>query len=99
MQGTTAQRWRDLRRILHLEKNESHALTVVVGKIDGLRLQICRMDWMVAPSFPAFAAAFPDSTGMLTFSKNRMLYLLTIWFFGFTQRHLTLTLEPRAAAT
>jgi hypothetical protein len=35
------------------------------------------MDWMVAPSFPAFAAAFPDSTGMLTFSKKRMAYLLT----------------------
>jgi hypothetical protein len=38
------------------------------------------MDWMVAPSFPALAAAFPDSTGMLTFSKNRMIHLLTIWF-------------------
>jgi hypothetical protein len=47
------------------------------------------MDWMVAPSFPAFAAMFPDSTGMLTFSKNRMLYLLKVWLLGFIQRHLT----------
>jgi len=39
---------------------------------------------------PAFAAAFPDSTGMLTFSKNRMIHLLTIWFLGFTPRHLPL---------
>src|ERR1700752_1695920 len=30
------------------------------------------MDWMVAPSFPAFAAAFPASTGMLTLSMNRI---------------------------
>jgi hypothetical protein len=46
------------------------------------------MDWIFAPSLPAFAAAFPDSTGMLTFNKNRRLYLLTIWFLGFTQRRL-----------
>src|SRR5436190_2061127 len=44
---------------------------------------------MVAPSFPAFAAALPDSTGMLTFSKNRMIHLLTVWFLGFTQRRLS----------
>jgi hypothetical protein len=44
---------------------------------------------MVAPSLPAFAAALPDSTGIFTFSKNRMPYLLTIWFRGFTQRHPT----------
>src|SRR5512132_3790515 len=37
-----------------------------------------RMDWMVAPSFPAFAAAFPDSTGMLTFTKNRIGHLLDV---------------------
>ena len=30
----------DLSRILHLEKNERRALTVAVGKIDSLRLQI-----------------------------------------------------------
>jgi hypothetical protein len=35
-----------------------------------------RMDWMVAPSFPAFAAAFPDSTGMVAFNKNRIASLL-----------------------
>ena len=40
---------------------------------------------MVEPSFPVLAAAFPDSTGMLTFSKNRMVHLLTIWFLGFMQ--------------
>jgi hypothetical protein len=32
----------DLRRILHLEKNERRSLTVAVRKIDGLRLQICQ---------------------------------------------------------
>jgi hypothetical protein len=32
----------DLRSILHLEKNEPRALTVVVRKIDGLRFQICQ---------------------------------------------------------
>jgi hypothetical protein len=46
------------------------------------------MDWMVALSLPAFAAALPDSTGIFTFSKNRMLYVLTIWFLGITQRYL-----------
>jgi len=30
----------DLRGILHIEKNESRALTVAVGKIDGLGFQI-----------------------------------------------------------
>jgi hypothetical protein len=44
------------------------------------------MDWMVAPSFPAFAAALPDSTGMLTFSKNRMLHILSS---GVTASYLT----------
>jgi hypothetical protein len=43
------------------------------------------MDWIVEPSIPAFAALFPDSTGMLTLSKNRMAHLLTVWFFRFTQ--------------
>src|SRR5437773_4176592 len=32
----------DLRSILHLEKNKTCALTVVVRKIDGLRLQFCK---------------------------------------------------------
>src|SRR5688500_6023045 len=30
------------------------------------------MDWIVLPSFPALAATFPASTGMLTFNKNRI---------------------------
>src|ERR1035441_10793433 len=30
------------------------------------------MDCIVAPSFPAFAAAFPASTGMLTLTRNRI---------------------------
>jgi hypothetical protein len=46
------------------------------------------MDWMVAPSLPAFAAAFPDSTGMLTFSKNRIAYLLTVCRVGSVRRRL-----------
>src|SRR5437899_1266277 len=38
------------------------------------------MDWMVAPSLPAFAAAFPASTGMLIFSMNRIASLrLVLW--------------------
>jgi hypothetical protein len=49
------------------------AFTIIVGKIDGLRLRICQMDWIVAPSFPAFAAAFPASTGILIFTKNRIV--------------------------
>src|SRR5512137_3182374 len=36
------------------------------------------MDEIVAPSLPAFAAAFPDSTVMLTFNKNRIAHLLLI---------------------
>src|SRR4026208_875364 len=32
----------DLRSILHVEKDERRALTVIVGEIDGLRLQICQ---------------------------------------------------------
>src|SRR3972149_11840055 len=47
------------------------------------------MDWMVAPSFPAFAAVFPASTGMLTFSKNRMSHLLMFSAARFSQRYLT----------
>ena len=34
------------------------------------------------PSFPAYAAAFPVSTGMLTFSKNRIADLLIILVLG-----------------
>src|SRR5579863_5529800 len=33
------------------------------------------MDCMVAPSFPAFAAAFPASTGMFTLTRNRIDHL------------------------
>ena len=33
---------RDLRSILHLGKNKPRALTVAIGKIDGLRLQVCQ---------------------------------------------------------
>jgi hypothetical protein len=68
----------DLRSILHLEKDERRSLTVAVGKINDLRLQIAKMDWIVAPSLPIFAAALPDPTGMLTFSKKRMLHLQTV---------------------
>ena len=70
---------RDQRSILHLEKNERRSLTVVVGKVTGLGLQICQngLDGRAEP--PAFAAAFPNSTGMLTFSKNLMIHLLTVW--------------------
>jgi hypothetical protein len=66
----------DLRRILHLEENESRALTVVVGKITASGLKFAKMAWMVEPSLPALAATFPDSMGMLTFSKNRIVHLL-----------------------
>ena len=33
------------------------------------------MDWIVVPSFPAFAALFPASTGMFTLTRNRMDHL------------------------
>ena len=52
----------DLRCILHLEKNERSSLTVAVGKIDGLRLQICQYGVDSRAELSAFAAAFPDST-------------------------------------
>jgi hypothetical protein len=55
------------------------------------------MDWMVEPSFPTFAAAFPDSTGMLTFSKNRIVHLLTVWLFGFAQRRTVAEFQETAA--
>jgi hypothetical protein len=34
---------------------------------------------MVSPSFPALAAAFPDSTGMFTFTKNRIKHLPLVY--------------------
>jgi hypothetical protein len=75
---------RDLRRILHLEKSERRSLTVAVGKkIDGLRLQIFQNGLDGRAEFSGLAAAFPDSTGIFTLSKNRMVYLLMIWFLGF----------------
>jgi hypothetical protein len=78
-----------LRSILHLEKNEPRALPVVVGKINGLRLQICQNGLDGCAELSGLRRRVPDSTGMLTFSKNRMIHLLTVWFLGFTQRHLS----------
>src|SRR5213078_3422714 len=37
---------------------------------------------MVSPSLPALAAAFPDSAGMVTFSRNRIAHLPDVWVRG-----------------
>src|SRR4030095_6410195 len=53
---------------------------------------------MVSPSFPALAAAFPDSTGMLTFTKNRIKHPpsdLRLALEGFAASLLDHLIRPR----
>jgi hypothetical protein len=63
---------------VHIEKNKRRSLTVAVRKIDDLRLQICQNGLDRGVELAGLRRCVPDSTGMLTFSKNRMLYLLML---------------------
>jgi hypothetical protein len=66
---------RDLRSVLHFQENKCRPFTIIVCEVNGLGFRSASMDCMVAPSFPAFEAAFPASTGMLTLTRNRIDYL------------------------
>jgi hypothetical protein len=61
---------RDFGSVVHFEKDERRALSVVVSEVNSSGSKSLRIDWMVSPSFPALPAAFPASTGMLTFTKT-----------------------------
>lgn len=78
----------------HLEHEEPRALPIVVRKVGGLRLQICEDGLNRRAELSGLAAAFPASTGMLTFRKNRIGDLLTVSVSG----SFWLTLGRRTAS-
>jgi hypothetical protein len=75
---------------------DSHGLTLhdahALGLFKNERL-------MFAPSFPAFAAKFPASMGMLTLTRNRMDYPGECWIVVVPDVAGVLCLRPRPAMT